>query len=310
MKYILFALLAPLLFAIGNIIDNYLVSRYGSDEHDDSGVGGLIMISAFFSFIALVVIAIFKFQEIVALTFASGFVLVLSGILSMCAVIFYLYALEKDDVTNVVVWWQLVPVAVYLIGFVMLKEQLLPEAILGGLLIVAGVIIVNFSKTKDFQLKNIFNSKVFVLMLPAVACFAFTDVLFKFITIQSSSFWVSTFFENIGIFIVGTTLFIFSKTDRRSFFRLISTSGAKILALNFSNETLYTLANLCIRYASLALPVVIVSLLNGLNLIFVFLIGLICTIFFPWISKEDISKKVLVKKILGVSVVIIGLLLL
>lgn len=312
MKSLILALLAPLLFALGNIIDNYLVSHYAdeNDEEESDGVGGLIIVSSFFSLIILVCILLFKFNEILSINFVSSSVLILSGILSMCAVIFYLYALEKEEVTNVVVWWQLVPVVVYILGLILLKERLLPVAILGGLIIILGVIVVNFSKSSKFDLKNIFNTDILVLMLPAVACFAFTDVLFKFVTIQESSFWVSTFFESIGMFIVGLFFFCTSYSKRESFFALIRTSGAKILSLNFTNEALYSLANLCIRFASLALPVVIVSLLNGLNLVFVFLIGVICTMFFPWITKEDISKDVLMKKTLGILLVVIGLLLL
>lgn len=54
------------------------------------------------------------------------------------------------------------------------------------------------------------------------------------------------------------------------------------------------------------IPITMVWFVNGLQPVYVFLYGILLTLIFPRISKEDLSKKVLFQKLAAILVMFVG----
>ena len=74
---------------------------------------------------------------------ASLALIVLSGILYMGATLFYLHALQSDEASVVAPFFQTVPLFGYVLAYFVLGERLSRLQVTGGLLIVAGTLIVS-----------------------------------------------------------------------------------------------------------------------------------------------------------------------
>ena len=82
--------------------------------------------------------------------------------------------------------------------------------------------------------------------------------------------------------------------------------GKRIIILNVLSELLSISGNLLTSFAILLAPVTVVYLVGAFQPVILFMITLIGTYFYPDIIKEDLSKKVLIPKIIAIIIMIIG----
>ena len=61
-----------------------------------------------------------------------------------------------------------------------------------------------------------------------------------------------------------------------------------------------------VRYASLLAPVALVSAISSTTTFFVFVFGILLTLFFPALGREDLSRANLLKKGLGAILIALG----
>src|ERR1035437_9572169 len=97
MSWFFIALIGPILYAIANHTDKYLISKYLKGGQ----VGSLVIFSAIFSVIALPII-IFIHPVVFGVSLVQGLVLAVNGMLVVVAVLLYFYALHKDEASYVV----------------------------------------------------------------------------------------------------------------------------------------------------------------------------------------------------------------
>ncbi|MEK7634877.1 MAG: EamA family transporter [Patescibacteria group bacterium] len=297
MNWFFIALVAPLLYAISNHTDKYLISKY---IHDNK-VGALIIFSALFGVFALPIILIIN-PLVLGVSLGQGIILMIIGVLVVLSILCYLYALQFDEATFVVPFYQMIPIFGFILAYFILGETLTKTQIIASLAILLGALILSF----DIQDKKIrFKKKVVLLMSVASFFYAMSDVLFKFVAIERG-FWVSTFWTLVGKVLIGIIFLIFISSYRSEFFLLIKEAKGKILALNSMNETLTIVADMTVQYAILLAPVALVLMVNGFQPLFVFVIGLGLTLFFPHISQEKIQKKHLIQKIGAILIMLIG----
>jgi hypothetical protein len=76
--------------------------------------------------------------------------------------------------------------------------------------------------------------------------------------------------------------------------------------VNITNEIVNIVAKISFNYATVLAPVTLIWIVNGIQPFFVFLFGIILTVLFPRISKEDISKRTLVQRGLAIVAITIG----
>ena len=288
----LLALIPPLLYATTNFIDKILLEKY----FKDGGVGTLILFSSLLSVIALPFIVYF---DPTVLDVKPSNALLLAGIavLDLAILWFYLLALQNDETSVVILFYQLVPVFALVLGYFILNELPTQAQLMAMFVILIGTSIVSFEFDSDNKLK--FRKKTVIYM--SLACFfwALESVLFKSVALEENVLR-SLFWEHLVLVIIGLLMFTFIHKYRKSFIAVFRMNSWKILSANVANESLYMLGNITVAFVVMLAPVSLVLLNVPIQSVFVFIIAAIFTLFFPHILSEKIEKRYLIQKIFAI----------
>lgn len=298
-NWFLVALIAPLLWSIVNHIDKYMLSRYLKDR----GVGALLVFSALASVVILPFILFFYHEQLFSLSTGDLLMLVLVGLLSTLAFYFYLKGMDEEEASIVIPLFQLVPVFGYFLGYFILGESLNTMQIFSSLLVIFGIIILVIEI--DIDNKVTLKGRVLVFVTMSSFLFALHDTLFKKVAIMES-FVTSVFWQYISLTLFGLLILISVKKFREDFFAMFHNMGGKILSLNILSELLYIGGNLTNNFATLLAPVAVVLVVSSYQPLFVFLGGILLTLFLPHIAIERISTKHLFHKTISILIIIIG----
>ena len=296
MHWFFIALGAPFLWALVNIADKYLVIKYSTGVR---GSGGLVLFSSLIGLFVAVGIGVFT-SGLLAISFLDKLLLIITG--GIAWVILYLFALEIEEVSSVAPWFLTVPIFGYALGYIFLDETLTKQQLLGSFVILIGLLLISI----DFSEKN----KKFK-WLPALymllACFLFSvaGIIFKFVTIEEN-FWVSSFWEYVGLGGFGVLIYFFIPKYREEFILMNKEGGRKIFTLNTISEILTIIGNLLTNYAILLAPVTMVYLVGSFQPAIVLFLTLFATKFFPNIVKEDTRERILLPKIISIFIIILG----
>lgn len=296
MQWLLIALIPPALYAVSNHIDKFLLSKYFKGGQ----VGSLVLFSSIFSIIALPIIYFFD-RSVMNIALFGGAVLMVNGIIAVISLMCYFYALEGDDASVVVPIYQTIPVISFVLAYFILGEKLGGMEILACVLIVIGTIIISL----EFEGKVKLKLRMILLMLASSFLAALSVIIFKFIGVDAG-FWTSVFWQSLGEVIFGFLLFVYVSSYRAQFLAVIKKNKFFVLGINSFNETLTLVANIIFSYLSLIAPVAIVATLNGTQPFFVFIFGIIITLFFPKLGKEAIGKTSLIQKFVAIVLISVG----
>ncbi|MDQ5971459.1 MAG: hypothetical protein QG566_405 [Patescibacteria group bacterium] len=299
-NWFLIAITAPILWSIVNHIDKYLLSKH----FKGSGVGAIFIFSSLFSIFVSIFVLFFGHAEILNITFFEALSLCFIGILNGFAFYFYLHALNHEESSIVIPLLQMIPLFGYILAYPILGEYLNAQQILAALIVILGIILLSI----DFDIDNHkISIKKKVLLLVALSSFLYAlhDVLFKAFTNQDS-FYVSTFWQYIGLMLTGLFILKVHKKYREEFYLMIKMNNTKIFSLNIISEVLYVFGNLATNFATLLAPVALVLVVSSYQPMFVFIGGTLLTMFLPMISNEKITPKHLVQKLLSIIIIIIG----
>jgi uncharacterized membrane protein len=296
MNWLVIAMIAPFLWAISNFIDKFLVSKYFK-----SNTGTLIIYSCLIGFPVAILIALFK-PSVLNLSLATGLLLIFNGFLFIIYLFPYLKALGKADTSIVVPIFQSVSVFSYFLAYFVLGEILNFIQILGSLLIIFGAIGISI---KFYEKKIYLTKDILFLQLLASLLVALNTLFFKFFA-KDLDFWTVSFWQYSGFVIFGLILLIFVKSYRKDFIISFKRNKSIIISLNVLNEIINIIGVIIFSFATLLAPLTLVWVINGLQPVFVFLIGILLTIFFPHLIKEELNKRILFQKILFILLMFIG----
>lgn len=303
MTWLIYALLAPLLWSIVNHADKYLIDKYF--KHSGKGVGSIMLYSTLFSIIVIPVVFYLNSEVILSISNTDKLILILSGLLNALAIFFYIFALNEDETSVIMPFFQMISVFAYIQGFFLLGESLTKNQTIASLLIIFGALILSTEKNPEGKIR--FKKKAIFFALISSFLFAGYSSLFKYGTLQEGTFWSSIFWEHFGILLFGLCLLVFKSNYRKDFLSSIKESGKSILALNIGSELLTATGNSFAVYASLLTTLALANVvINGAQPVFVFLLGILLTILLPKIAEEDISKGAIAKKAFAIIIMIIG----
>lgn len=297
MHWFLISLIAPFLWSFLNHTDKYLISKYSNEI----GVGGLVVYSSLFA-IFIAPVAFFLSQtDVFDLLTSEKIFLGVAGSMYSISILFYLYALEKEDASYVVPFWLLAPVFGFILGAVFLGETIDSLKIIGSIVVLLGAVLLSI----EFETGRKIKSVSVVLMIASSLTIALADVIYKKFA-EHVDFWPSIFWNQMGMVAFGLICLIFIANYRKSFITSVKEGGKEIATLNIAGETIQSIAIIANNYALMLAPVALVLLVTyTFQPLFVFIEGILLTIFFPKISSENISKKHLIQK--GVSILIMAL---
>ncbi|MEI6238232.1 MAG: EamA family transporter [bacterium] len=298
MSWYIFAFIAPLLWAISNHIDKYILGRYLKNTN----AGILAIFAGMVGFLFSLSILIFSPYNILGIGLFNGVLIVLNGVLLVIAYIPYYYAINGEDASSVVPLYQIIPIFSFVLGYIFLWESISLMQIISGLLIIIGSVLISidFRKSKVF-----FKGRVLALMAISSFLISVHFLIFKIVAIQEN-FWRTVFWEYLGAVGVALFLLVFISKYRLQFIALLRENSLAIILVNLLNETVNIGAKLFANYATLLVPVVIVNLANGIQPLFVFIIGIILTIFLPFINKEKITKIYIIQRLVAIIILFVG----
>ena len=266
-------------------------------------MGAVLVFSSLFSVTILPIVAIFYRAKIFALPAEDLLMLLVAGILSAAGFFFYLKAMDIDEASVVIPLFQFDPVFGYILSFLILGEILNINQILASILILVGIVLLSIEIDAENRLR--LKKEVLFLVATSSFLFALSGVLFKKLALVDS-FWISIFWQFSGLTVFGIFIFVFVKKFRQSFMTMVSVSQSRMLSLNIMSEILYILGSLANNFALLIAPVALVFVVNSYQPLFVFVFGVLFTIFLPRFASEKISKKHFVHKLISIIIILIG----
>ena len=289
------AFVAPVLWAMSTHIDKYLVERYFKEQ----SVAVLLVFTALIGLVLLPFIAAFN-PNVTAIPLPAVAVISFTGALYMAAMYFYLQALQSNEASVVAPFYQAAPLFTYGLAYAILGETLTGSQIVGGILIVAGTAFASVGRTSASRV----NLRLVVLMLACALALAISSVVFKLFAIRDD-FWPTTFWTYAGEAVFGIAILAIP-SQRKLFGALFRANPGAVLAINGANELINLGGGLIARFAFLLAPVGLVQAVSSTTTIFVFLFGIVLTLFFPKVAKEDLSAASLLQKAVAVVLVAFG----
>jgi len=297
MYWFAIALVAPACWALGNHIDKYLLDR----QLDRRGVGTLMVCSALIGMLAVPLIPIVQ-PHVLRIAPWHAAVVVLNGMLYVLGLLPYFYALQRDEASIVAPLFQTSAVFSYVLGLLVLGEDLTGRQLSAALLIICGSILIALELG---QQRSIFKADIFALMLLASLLNALNWLLFKFVAIQED-FWVSSFWEYVGFALAGALMLIGVRAYRNEFIALLRQSKFNVLGLVALNEIASLAAKTVTNIASLMAPLALISTVHGLQPLFVLVYGVLLTLYLPRYGQERLRAKIVLQKLAAMTLMIVG----
>lgn len=259
MLWLVFALLAPLIWAFSNLIDDDLVLHRLRNPNVLVGMTGLF---AGIPAIVLFAIGAVSIPSLQLICFGIGI-----GVLSLFVYYPYFRALESTHPANVILLWNLSPVLVVLFAYIFLGERLsVMKYIAIGLILFSTIVI---EMVRGDQKKHRMELKAFYWMFLASIGAALQIILEKKLYMETSTV-TGIALISLGSFITG--LFFFLLRKNRLILKNAFAKNGKILLLNEGLEISAVVA------ASIAIslgPVSLVTAIGGSQAIMIMILSLI-----------------------------------
>ena len=298
MQWFVLALVSPLLWGIVSHIDKFVLSKY----LERRGIGALLVFSSLFSIVVLPFL-LFLTKDIFSLAFLDILGLMMIGAVSIVAVGLSLYALEDNEASIVAPFTQLIPIFGYFFGFLILGETLPHNQIIASLIVILGIAILSFEFDEGKKIR--FKRRLILLMVASGVLFALYETLFKKITLQYE-FFDAVFWQYVGLSLTGIGLYAFKKEYRKDFLFMLGVKKKVVITAILLSELLVILGNVVFNFVSLLVPIALVFLVDSFQPLFVFLIGIVLTLFLPHVSTERIGGRHLAQKIIALCIIFFG----
>jgi uncharacterized membrane protein len=295
MSWLFYAFCGPVLWAVSVHLDKYLVERF----FKDSNVAVLLVFTAFAGVLMLPFIWYFQ-PTVTNLAVGSIAVIAFAGILYMGAMLLYLQALQSEEASVVAPFFQASPLFGYALGYLVLGEKLSGMQLAGGALIIVGGLIVSL---RFGAAAGAFKLRLAMLMLTCGFVLSVSTLIFKMFAIEVE-FWTTTFWMFVGEGIFGAAVLAIP-AYRRQFVAVLHTNTVALLSINASNELINLGGGLGNRYALLFAPLSIVQAIGSTTTLFVFAFGIVLSLLFPRLGRENLSGRELAQK--GIAAVFVAL---
>jgi len=294
-SWVIFAFSGPVLWAVSVHLDKYLVERF----FKESDVAVLLLFTALVGVLLLPFIWYYE-PSVTNPTAGSMALIILSGILYMGAMLLYLQALQNEEASVVAPFFQASPLFGYVLAYAVLGETLSGRQMAGGALIVIGALIVS---VRFGQGRPAFKARLAALMLACGFALAVSALIFKIFAIEVE-FWTTTFWLFVGEGLFGCALLLVP-SYRRQFIAVLRANTVALLSINGSNELINLGGGLGNRYALMFAPLSIVQAIGSTTTLFVFAFGVVLSVLFPGLGREDLSGRELAQK--GVAAVLVAI---
>jgi drug/metabolite transporter (DMT)-like permease len=293
--WLLITILAYLFFSFASLGDKLVLAGKPKPNSYTFYVG----VFGIFVILFIPFIKNFSFPDSISLTW-----IILDSIVRIIGMYAMYVALERFDVSKVIATIGATqPIFIFILTWIFFGPQSMPLVyILAFFILLSGSIIISINKdlkiTRDYLKITIFSSFMFSL-----------DYIFAKLVFLNGLFLQDVVWTGIFIFLFAF-IFLLSKKSRKEVL-------SKKMVLNQKTEKSFLLAQfsgglaIFLRsYAIYLAPVTFLAIINslvGVQYIFLFIITLFISFFFPKILKEELSNKIIFQKIISIILIGIGL---
>lgn len=285
--WILLALLAPLFYALSNVVDKFLLSnrvRYCFAMAPIAGFAALLFgLGALF------------FVSFKGVTTTQMLIVFFLGLVITIVYVVYYYVMSVEEASRVVSIAFLSPIFVLLFAALFLGERLSGWKYFAVLLVIGGAVLIGIQGIhRGILMRKGFYWRLLTCLLNAgiitTQKYMLGDLQFlQLFTLQC-----------FGLF-TGLSLTLLSPKIRAHFKHV-----AKSVHYIFLSEGLTFIGALIFLFAVSNGPVSIVSALSSVQPVYMLILALLFSIFLPSILKEEFTRKTLTIKIVAVLMIAIG----
>ncbi len=301
MNWFLIALVTPFLDGALSHIDKHLLSKYFKSK----GAGALLIFSSLIGMFVFPVIYLFQ-PNVINIEYKQAILLIVNGFLGALLFLPYFYALEKDEASIVLPLYQTEPIFGYILAYFVLGETLTITQISASLLIIIGAVFLALDLSEK---KPKFKKDIFWLITASSFLYAFTRLIFKFVAIKGS-FWTTIFWQYVGLGIAGVLIYMLVTPYRKQFLTVLKINKLPVLGLNMLSEIIHVGSTFALHFATLLAPLALVQVVVGFQPFFVFVFGVLITLFLPKFGTESMIRKHLIQKIIAIAIMFAGTILL
>ena len=294
MSWFYLALLAPLLYAIVNLIDDNLVRFVNKGPYFVATVAGIFGATPLISRL---------FIGTQPMSLKLTIFAVLAGFFTVLYYFFYLKALESEQPSIVIALFGLVPATLPFLAHSILHEQLIGAQIIGlAIVLIAslGLVITDFKKLKF--------SKAIVLILSSVVLLDAISIMTKYVY-QQVPFYPAYMYFSVGMGLGGLYfLLVMLMTRGGNSFRQTRQSLKKFILLFIIGELINLGAEISLNLAVSRGPVSLVRVIESIQPIYVLLIAILLYPVAPKYFREA-AETGRTKKFILMGIIIIGLII-
>lgn len=291
MFWLIFALLAPLLWAIGDVTEKFQLEKIFKEW------------LSYFTLMYIVwsgfVVVIFLLNPI---TFDPVYILLAlsAGFIGTIAVIFYLKAVAREEASRVVPLSYIGLVFVAILAYLFLHEVFNVPKYIGMGLLIMGAVMISYKKSKDrrFPLTPVLSLIILFGLLDAVS-----DTLDKFFLLKYD-YWSLLFWGYFGGLVVIASL-LAKKSNRLQLSKIAGLKRRYWFLIGIST-VVYFIGDVIWLAALSKAPLSLVAALGTTEPFFVFLITLLLSLFVPKILKEEISRSIVSLKLVSIFLIMLG----
>jgi drug/metabolite transporter (DMT)-like permease len=303
MNWFIIALMPGFFWAMSNIVDQFMARSYF-----DQKIAPFLVLSGFCTLPVALALLIWH-PDVLQLPLSTAFILFGIGGVQVLAVVPYLKALQAEDSSVAIPFFQAIPFLVFLLGWLFLGEKMPGSALLGGMIIMLGAIAISW-KPRTSSSKGGLNMRVVAMMLIASFLYAVSVVVTREMVQQvpwyACTFWVFVFWLVASIiasvYMPGVLSTIRAETK---------SSKGRVIFFCMMQEWLDCAAQLMLALAlSLAPTAAHVSFMGGIGPLYVIVMAGTAGLFLPKIYTPLKADKSLVFKIVCCLVTLAGLALL
>lgn len=290
----LIAFFPPVLDSIVIYLDKILLSKYNINPTIITLYGGFVAV-----FTGVIVMA---FTGLVPVDTKTGVILVASGFLGVFYAFSYYKALTYDEGSRVGSLFQFIPVIILIFSFFVLGEKLQTKQYIGAILVVFSGFSLSVKKNDLGAFKI---NKSFWFMVISCLFSAFVYVLFK-LGVKEIGFWGALPYEGLGGGLATLCILFFGK----NFKLLVKTKKVfkkKILTYMTVVELLARFSRYILFFVLTLIPASMASVIMSTQPFFLIILGVVLSVLFPHLIKEEIDRKTIGKKILATIGIFIGL---
>lgn len=298
MEWLLFALVGPLFWAISNFIDKYAIEKVTKGIADYAffgGIGAILVITFVPLFFDITVPSL----RVLAITALGGFLLNYTYML-------YGFTLDRADTSRVIPIFQLRSPIVLIFGMLILGEYLtMQQTVAFGVMLTGAILL-----ALDFELIhrpkfNLWSLFAFFATVSFAAVLLINNYSVDNLDIPS----VLVYFD--AGFLAASASFLLVPRWRRQIAEGLRTATWKKVALFTVNDLADEAGQLSSKLALATAPAAaLVAVAQGIQSFYIIVGGLVLTLWFPHIIKEEIHSRALAQKFVGAAVIFAGVVLL